>query len=286
MITPAEYTRVARAIAWLGEHAEQKPSLPEAARAAGLSGAHFQRIFTQWAGISPKRFLQARTAERALELLRDGRAVLDAAYEAGLSGSSRLHDLVVHAEAVTPGQVKARGRGVRITYGWSRSPFGAALIATTDVGLCHLAFEPEDGSETAVAELRSRWPAATMSRDDEAAGALAAKIFPGSLLTGGPLALHVRGTNFQLKVWDALLRVPLGGATSYGALARDIGMPVASRAVGSAVGGNPISWLIPCHRVLRGDGGLGGYAWGPARKRAMLVWERLQADERPSAVRA
>jgi AraC family transcriptional regulator of adaptative response/methylated-DNA-[protein]-cysteine methyltransferase len=251
--------------------------LSDAATAAGLSDAHFQRLFTQWAGISPKRFLQAKTADVALELLRGGRSVLDAAYDAGLSGPSRLHELVLHAEAVTPGQLKSRGAGLTITFGWQATPFGDALLAATPTGLCHLAFASNGGRAAAEHDLRERWHAAKFVRDDNAVAPLAARAFPDSALRGGPLAIHVRGTNFQLRVWNALLSIPPGTTTSYGALAREIGNPAASRAVGTAVGDNPISWLIPCHRVLRADGGIGGYAWGVERKRTMLVWEALRA---------
>lgn len=279
MIAPSDYTRIARAIEWLDAHASQHPALGDAARAAGLSGAHFQRLFTQWAGISPKRFLQARTAETALQLLREGRPVLDAAYEAGLSGPSRLHDLVLHAEAVTPGELKSRGAGLEIRYGWQSTPFGNALLAVTPRGLCFLAFAAEGGHSAALEDLRGRWPSADLIRDDDAVAPLASRAFPDSVQRGGgPLALHVRGTNFQLRVWDALLRIPAGATTNYATIAREVGNPTAPRAVGNAVGANPISWLIPCHRVLRGDGGLGGYAWGVERKRSMLVWEQLQRN--------
>lgn len=277
MIAPSDYTRIARAIEWLDTHASDKPALVDAARSAGLSGAHFQRVFTRWVGISPKRFLQARAADDALRLLRAGRSSLEAAYETGLSGPSRLHDLVLHAEAVTPGELKRRGEGLRIRYGWHETPFGDALIAATDRGLCFLAFADRGGRTGAVSDLRSRWPAATLEQDERGTTGLAAKAFPESIARGGPLALHVRGTNFQLKVWNALLRVPAGTTTTYADIARAVGQARAARAVGSAVGANPISWLIPCHRVLRGDGGLGGYAWGPSRKRVMLAWEGLKS---------
>lgn len=276
MIAPSDYTRIGRAIAWLEENARKHPALSDAASAAGLSEAHFQRLFTQWAGISPKRFLQSRTADVALDLLRRGSSVLDAAYDAGLSGPSRLHELVLHAEAVTPGQLKSRGAGLTITFGWHATPFGDTLFARTPVGLCHLAFASEGGRAAGERDLRARWPSATFSRDDASIAPLAARAFPESLRRGGPLAIHVRGTNFQLRVWKALLSIPPGTTTNYGALAREIGNPSASRAVGTAVGDNPVSWLIPCHRVLRADGGIGGYAWGVERKRTMLVWEALR----------
>jgi AraC family transcriptional regulator of adaptative response/methylated-DNA-[protein]-cysteine methyltransferase len=278
MIAPSDYTRIARAISWLNENAQRHPALADAAGAAGLSTTHFQRLFTQWAGISPKRYLQAHTADVALDLLRGGRSVLDAAYAAGLSGPSRLHDLVLHAEAVTPGQLKSRGAGLMITFGWHATRFGDALLAVTPVGLCHLAFASPGGRSAAEADLRSRWQAASFARDDHSLAVIAARAFPESVMNGGPLALHVRGTNFQLRVWKALVGVAPGTITNYGTLAREIGNPAASRAVGTAVGDNPISWLIPCHRVLRADGGIGGYAWGVERKRSMLVWEALQLE--------
>lgn len=274
---------MARAIAWLDAHAAEGPTLEGAARAAGLSAAHFQRLFTRWAGISPKRFVQARAADRATQLLRRGTPALDAAFGAGLSGPARLHDLIVHAEAVTPGEMRARGERVEIVYGWHPSPFGDAMLAATPRGLCFLAFAPEGGRRAVLDDLRSRWPAATLRRDDSATATLAARAFPGSLHRGGPLALHVRGTNFQLRVWNALLQIPSAATTTYGELASTIGSPGAARAVGSAVGANPISWLIPCHRVLRGDGALGGYAWGPERKRTILWWERTRAPMPPPA---
>lgn len=276
MIAPSDYTRIARAIDWLEKHAATRPALADAARASGLSPAHFQRLFTQWAGISPKRFLQAKTAEAAMRLLRDGRPILDVSYEAGLSGPSRLHDLLVHAEAVTPGELKTGGAGLVIQYGLYPTPFGEAMIAATARGLCFLSFVQGANRAKALRELKGRWSAARIERDDDSLAPFARRAFPETVKRGGPLSLHIRGTNFQLKVWNALLHVPHGETTTYSVIARGIGEPDAQRAVGSAVGANPISWLIPCHRVLRGDGSLGGYAWGPERKRAMLVWEGLQ----------
>jgi AraC family transcriptional regulator of adaptative response/methylated-DNA-[protein]-cysteine methyltransferase len=276
MIAPSDYTRIARAIEWLDSHASARPSLSDAARASGLSPAHFQRLFTQWAGISPKRFLQARTAETAMRLLRDGRPTLDAAYDAGLSGPSRLHDLMVHSEAVTPGELKTGGAGLVIQYGLYPTPFGEALIAATARGLCYLAFVQGGNRAEPLRELKRRWSVARIERDDDSLAPFARRAFPETVKRGGPLSMHIRGTNFQLRVWNALLQLRPGETTTYATIATSIGEPSAQRAVGSAVGANPISWLIPCHRVLRGDGGLGGYAWGPDRKRAMLVWEGLQ----------
>jgi AraC family transcriptional regulator of adaptative response/methylated-DNA-[protein]-cysteine methyltransferase len=275
-VPTADYHRISHALAWLDANAGTRPSLVDAARAAGLSPAHFQRVFTRWVGISPKRFIQSRIADDAGRLLRNGRATLDAAYAAGLSGNSRLHDLVIHAEAVTPGDVRRGGHGLSISYGWHDTPFGDALLAATTHGICFLAFADRGDRTAALDDLRGRWPNAAFARDDAGTAPLATRAFPGSVSRGGPLALHVRGTNFQLKVWNALLSIPSSATSTYADIADAIGKPSAPRAVGSAVGANPISWLIPCHRVLRGDGALGGYAWGPQRKRVMLAWEHLR----------
>lgn len=282
MSARADYLRIARALEWLDAHAAQRPPLADVARAAGLSEAHFQRLFTRWVGISPKRFVQARLADSVIALLRNGRTALDTALEAGLSGPARLHDLVLHAEAVSPGDVRRGGEGLTIRYGWHETPFGDALIAATPHGIGHLAFAERAGRADAEADLRRRWPRTTFTRDQRTTAAIAARAFPESLKRGGPLALHVRGTNFQLRVWKALLTIPGHATTTYADLAHAIGAPGAPRAVGNAVGANPISWLIPCHRVLRGDGSLGGYAWGPERKRTMLAWERARSATLPA----
>jgi AraC family transcriptional regulator of adaptative response/methylated-DNA-[protein]-cysteine methyltransferase len=254
-----DYARVERAIRFLDAHRNEQPSLAAVARQAGLSESHFQRLFTRWAGISPKRFVQHQTAEVLKTLLRTNRSVLDAAYEAGLSGPSRA------------------GQGLTIAYGFHPSPFGECLVATTPHGICHLAFTDPISRREAVDRLRHDWPRATIVADQKGTALAAARAFPapGERATPG-LSIHVKGTNFQLKVWRALLSVPDGETTTYGALAAAIDEPDASRAVGNAVGKNPISWLIPCHRVLRSTGALGGYAWGPDRKRVMLVMERAR----------
>lgn len=272
----ADYARVERAIRYLDAHRAAQPSLAVVARHVGLSESHFQRLFTRWAGISPKRYVQHQTAALLTSLIRNEASVLDAAYEVGLSGPSRAHDLILNAEAVTPGDVARAGAGLRIAYGFHPSPFGECLVATTSRGICHMAFVQPVSREAALARLRHDWPLATLVPDQRGTAAAAARAFPapGARATPG-LSLHVKGTNFQLKVWRALLAIPDGGVTTYGALAAAIDEPGASRAVGNAVGRNPVSWLIPCHRVLRSTGALGGYAWGPDRKRVMLAWERL-----------
>lgn len=275
-----DYQRVERAIRYLDANRATQPSLAAVARHVGLSESHFQRLFTRWAGISPKRYVQHQTAQVLVSLLRDDRSVLDAAYEAGLSGPSRAHDLVVNAEAVTPGELARAGDGLRIAYGFHPTPFGDAMVATTPRGICHLAFVAPVRRADALARLRADWPRAELVPDQAATRAAAAAAFPapGSMPMPG-LALHVKGTNFQLKVWRALLAIPDGGATTYGALADAIDEPGAARAVGNAVGANPVAWVIPCHRVLRSTGALGGYAWGTDRKRVMLAWERIRARE-------
>jgi AraC family transcriptional regulator of adaptative response/methylated-DNA-[protein]-cysteine methyltransferase len=278
----SDYARIERAIRYLDDRRAAQPSLGEVARHAGLSEAHFQRLFTRWAGISPKRFVQHQTAAVLTALLRERRSVLDASFEVGLSGPSRAHDLVLNAEAVTPGDVSRAGAGLRIAYGFHPSPFGECLVATTPHGICHLAFTGPVSRAEALDRLRAEWPRAEIVADQRGTAVAAAKAFPGPGASPSPgLAIHVKGTNFQLKVWRALLAIPDGGLTTYGAIAAEIGEPNASRAVGNAVGQNPVSWLIPCHRVLRSTGALGGYAWGPDRKRVMLALEQVRAPARP-----
>ncbi len=276
----ADYERVERAIRFLGENAEHRPSLAEVARSAGLSPAHFQRLFTRWAGISPKRFLQFLAKEHASERLRRSATVLDAAYEAGLSGPGRLHDLLVATEAATPGELASGGRGVTVSWGFHPTPFGECLLGMTARGICHLSFVDRGGRRDTLAELRRRWPRASLREGRTLVSRTAERVFAG---TGcGKLHLHLAGTNFQLKVWEALLRIPPGAATTYGDVARRIGRPTAARAVAGAVGANPVAWIIPCHRVLRSIGTLGGYRWGVERKRVMLGWEAARAPLSPA----
>lgn len=275
---PSDYQRIEQALDYLTEHFREQPRLAEVAAQLGLSEHHFQRLFSRWAGVSPKRFLQYLTAEYARSLLQNSHSVLDAAFAAGLSGGGRLHDLTVNLHAVTPGELQSRGAGLRIGYGSHPTPFGDCLLAATSRGICALSFHNPTELEAALAELRQRWAGARFEADPAATAALTAQIFasnPGE--QPGPLHLLVQGTNFQLRVWEALLRLPAGTATSYGDLAERIGAPRAARAVGSAVGQNPIAYLIPCHRVIRASGVLGEYRWGSLRKQALLGWEAAQS---------
>lgn len=261
--------RVERAIRFLEENRQRQPELCEVAASVGLSEFHFQRIFKRWAGVSPKRFLQFLTAEHARRLLDGSRSVLDAAYAAGLSGPGRLHDLTVNVHALTPGELQRQGEGTLVRYGFHPSPFGECLLMETDRGICGLAFVTEAGRDETLADLAARWPRADLVRDDRATLKTAEQVFAGA----SGVTLDVRGTNFQIRVWEALLLVPEGTLTTYGGLARAIDAPQAARAVGSAVARNPISYLIPCHRVIRASGAFGNYRWGPARKKTMVGFE-------------
>lgn len=266
-----QYEAVARAIAFIRANAAHQPELAEIAAAAHLSEFHLQRLFSAWAGLSPKRFLQYLTKEHALALLRGSANVLDTALDAGLSGPGRLHDLMVSCEALTPGEIRTRGAGVELHHGFAPTPLGKALFAWTPRGLCHLAFVDGD-ADAQLTLLCKDWPAANFVRDDAGAVELAARIFTATP-TPGRLHLLLRGTNFQIKVWEALLKIPPAALLSYGQLAGHLGQPRAARAVGSAVAANSIAYLIPCHRVIRGDGICSDYRWGAERKLALRAWE-------------
>jgi AraC family transcriptional regulator of adaptative response/methylated-DNA-[protein]-cysteine methyltransferase len=270
----ADYRRVEKAIRFLEKNFPRHPSLAEVAAAGNLSEYHFQRLFSRWVGISPKRFLQYLTKEYAKKLLENSTNILDVAYASGLSGAGRLHDLFVTCEAVTPGQYKSGGAGLSIAYGFHPSPFGPCLLAVTDRGICGLSFVQDDAPKALIETLRQRWPEALLRREPERTAALVPQIFAASPdLRPAPLHVYVRGTNFQIRVWEALLKIPLGKAVTYEDIARHIGLPRAARAVGNAVGRNPVPFLIPCHRVIRKVGDFGNYGEGPARKKAILGWE-------------
>ena len=314
-----DFARIARAIRYLDEHFREQPRLEDVAAHAGLSEFHFNRLFRRWAGVTPKQYLAAVTGVAARDALAGNSSVLDAAYSVGLSGPGRLHDLVVTLDAMTPGEMKAEGEGLTVSFGYSNTPFGKALFAVTERGLLHLGFVDVGGEIAALDSLRARVPRATFERDDDVARDLATHIWgsagdtqsgaSGGLGTGRhagrhtgrddigrgvgkragrrkPLRLNLPGTNFQLKVWQALIDLGSRDHTSYGELASAIGCAGSSRAVGGAVGANPVAWLIPCHHVLRKSGGLGGYHWGEDRKRAMLAWEAMAREPNPQVTSA
>ena len=272
---------VAAAIRYLVEHYADQPSLEEVAAIAGLHPHHFQRIFKRWAGISPKRFAQYLTVEHAKALLTDDESVLGTALDVGLSGPGRLHDLFVACEAMTPGEYKARGRDLVIRYGVHDGPFGRVVIGLTDRGICWLGFA--EAAADPAAELSAEWGAATLVRDDAAVAGIADRVFGGGDPQGRMPPLLLRGTNFQVKVWQALLRIPPGRVASYQQVAEAIGSPGAVRAVGSAVGHNPVAVIIPCHRVILKSGAIHNYRWGEARKRALLAWEAGQREQAGAA---
>jgi AraC family transcriptional regulator of adaptative response/methylated-DNA-[protein]-cysteine methyltransferase len=313
-----DYERIARLIRYLDERHTEQPDLAALAECAALSQFHLHRLFSAWAGITPKDFLQCLTLSHAKDLLRRGESVLGAALEAGLSGPGRLHDLCVSLDAASPGELKSGGEGWTISAGFAESPFGKCLIASSPRGICHLSFvedlPPWENARVAIARLQDDWPEAKIDRDDGAAARLAARIFarniaadqrgtgilpvatnaaefsaagkmpvPLSRATSPVLRAFVRGTPFQVRVWRALLQVPSGAIVSYGKLAAALGRPTAARAVGSAVAQNSIAYLIPCHRVIRETGVIGDYRWGHVRKRVMLAWETHQTASEPIA---
>jgi AraC family transcriptional regulator, regulatory protein of adaptative response / methylated-DNA-[protein]-cysteine methyltransferase len=279
-----DFARIARAIRYIDENFRAQPRLAAIAASARLSEFHFNRLFRRWAGVTPRQYLAFITAHAARSALESATSVLEAAYAVGLSGPGRLHDLLVTLDAVTPGELKGGGRGLELTCGFSDTPFGRALLASSPRGLSHLSFVEAGAEAAAIAALRTSWPNARTMRDDDVAGELALRIWGGSAGRQQrhpvPLKLAVKGTNFQLKVWRGLIELGGSGPTTYEALARAADIEGAPRAVGNAVGANTVAWLIPCHNVLRKNGALGGYRWGPDRKRAMIAWQALH---RPNA---
>lgn len=276
---PFQYDLMAAALKYIEDRAQDQPTLDQVAAAIGLSPAHFQRVFSQWVGVSPKRYLQYLTLDHAKRLLAERFTVLDATFESGLSSPGRLHDLFIRWEAMTPGAYARRGAGLTIRWGWFGTPFGEALAMGTDRGLCGLAFSAEMGREAAFADMASRWPDAALAEDPAALGPWIDAALGGT----GEIPLAPIGAPFQVKVWEALMAIPSGHVTTYSQIAQVIGRPAAVRAVGTAVGRNPISWLIPCHRAMRRDGGLGGYHWGLPVKRAMMAWEAARSDSAATA---
>jgi AraC family transcriptional regulator of adaptative response/methylated-DNA-[protein]-cysteine methyltransferase len=274
---PYHYDLAARAIQTIDAEGGRNLALNDLAERMAMSPAHFQRMFSQWVGVSPKRYQQYLTLDHAKSLLAERYTVLDTALETGLSGGGRLHDLFLKWEAMSPGEFAQKGRGLTIRFGWFDGPFGEMLVMGTDRGICGMAFTAECGRDEAMRDMTSRWPEATYQED---APHLADWV-KAAIGQTAEARLHIIGAPFQIKVWEALLSVPSGHVTTYSEIARSIGHPKAVRAVGTAVGRNPVSWLIPCHRALRKSGGLGGYHWGLPVKRALLAWEsaRLEAAE-------
>jgi AraC family transcriptional regulator of adaptative response/methylated-DNA-[protein]-cysteine methyltransferase len=279
-----DYERIARVIRYLDEHHTEQPALSQLAGCVGLNLFHFHRLFSTWAGVTPKDFLQCLTLAHAKQLLRQGESVLDTALTAGLSGPGRLHDLCVNLESASPGEMKSGGALWTINAGFAESPFGTCLVAESPRGICHLSFVETGIESTTWSILQNDWPNAQFRRNDSKAARIIRQIFapPADEGSRTPLRALVKGTPFQLRVWRALLQIPAGQLTTYGRMAGAVGKPAAARAVGAAVGQNPLACLIPCHRVIRETGVVGGYRWDRTRKRALLAWEsaREQAAAR------
>jgi AraC family transcriptional regulator, regulatory protein of adaptative response / methylated-DNA-[protein]-cysteine methyltransferase len=273
-----DYSVVRRAVAYISERWRAQPEIEAIAHAAGVTPDELHHLFRRWAGLTPKAFLQALTLDHARRLLRQSASVLDAAYEVGLSGPGRLHDLFVTHEAMSPGQWKAGGEGLTLAYGFHPSPFGTALVTATARGLAGLAFADAGEESKALDDMRRRWPRAEFRADTAGTAALARRVFEPKLWQRDrPLRVVMIGTDFEVRVWETLLKVPMGGATTYSDIAAHVHAPKAARAVGAAVGKNPIAFVVPCHRVIGKGGDLTGYHWGLTRKRAMLGWEAGQA---------
>ncbi len=268
-----QYQQIARAIDYLYINFRSQPSLDEVAAQVNMSAFHFQRMFTEWAGISPKRFLQFLTTDYLKHRITGFDNLLDAADAAGLSSQSRVYDLFVNLEAVTPQEYKEKGSGIQIEYGFHATPFGECIIGVTGRGICHLSFLQEDNRSTAIEELEKAWGNASVRENSRNTELMANAIFHRKPGTQEKLSVLVKGTNFQVKVWNALLEVPYGTVSTYQSIARRIEEPKAMQAVGSAVGANPVAYLIPCHRIIRKNLIIGEYHWGPERKKAMLGWE-------------
>lgn len=270
-----DYDRVASVIRFLDKHHTEQPGLAEVAEQVGLSSSHFHRLFRSWAGVTPKDFLQCLTLARVKQMLRDGESVLEAALNGGLSGPGRLHDLCLNLESATPGELKSGGAQWTLDAGFAESLFGTCLLAIGPHGICHLSFVDVGGRREAWSQLKQDWPNAHVRRNDSAARRMTRRIFvrPRGGHSAPPLRACVQGTDFQVRVWRALIQVPPGGLVSYGGLAAAAGCPNAARAVGTAVGHNPLAYLIPCHRVIRETGVIGDYRWGRVRKQALVAWE-------------
>ncbi|MEZ4962888.1 MAG: methylated-DNA--[protein]-cysteine S-methyltransferase [Saprospiraceae bacterium] len=272
------YERIAEAIAYIREHFREQPNLDEVAQRVYLSPFHFQRLFSEWAGVSPKKFLQYISVEYAKGILKNTQATLfDAAHETGLSGTGRLHDMFINIEGMTPGEYKNGGENLSINFSFAESPFGHLLVASTLKGICHMAFT--DDETAAMEALKSQFPNARFRQMVDLQQQNALHIFAQDWSRLNQVKLHLKGTDFQLKVWETLLKIPMGGLSTYGQIAEQIQQPRASRAVGTAIGSNPVAYLIPCHRVIRSEGTFGGYHWGSDRKTAILGWEFSKTEK-------
>jgi AraC family transcriptional regulator, regulatory protein of adaptative response / methylated-DNA-[protein]-cysteine methyltransferase len=269
------YNRIAAAIDYIQTHFKQQPDLDEVAEKIHLSPFHFQRLFTEWAGVSPKKFLQYTSIQYAKNMLKDQQATLfDAAYETGLSGTGRLHDLFIKIEGMTPGEFKNGGENLFINYSYAETPFGNILVASTNKGICYMAFA--DDEKQALIDLQNHFPKARFKQMVDIIQQNALYVFTHDWSKLHQIKLHLKGTDFQLKVWETLLKIPMGQLSTYGNIAAQIKNPNASRAVGTAIGCNPVAFLIPCHRVIQSTGTFGGYMWGPTRKTAIIGWEAAQ----------
>jgi AraC family transcriptional regulator of adaptative response/methylated-DNA-[protein]-cysteine methyltransferase len=273
-----DYDRIAEAIAYINDNFKSQPGLEELADKIHVSPFHFQRLFTEWAGVSPKKFLQYITVEHAKKMLKEKNAsLLDTAFDSGLSGTGRLHDLFINIEGMTPGEYKKGGENLAINYSFAESPFGNILVASTDKGICHIAFADEETS--AFSELNNMFPNAAFRQVVDLAQQNALYIFTHDWGKLNQIKLHLKGTAFQLKVWETLLKIPMGRLSTYGQIAKQIHLPNGSRAVGTAIGDNPVAFLIPCHRVIQSTGVFGQYHWGSVRKKAIIGWEAARTED-------
>lgn len=266
-----DYERIEKAIGFLARNFKEQPDLDEVARQVYLSPFHFQRLFKEWAGVSPKKFLQFLSIEYAKKLLRQNRSLLDTSFETGLSGTGRLHDLFISIEGMTPGTYKSGGQDLPINYSFAETLFGDVLIASTEKGICHLAFL--DDKHLELQRLRQQFPGATLTQKTDLVQQNALRFFSSDWSDLQQVKLHLKGTPFQLKVWQSLLKIPFGGVTTYASIAQSVQSPGASRAVGTAIGANPVAFLIPCHRVIKSSGVIGEYHWGATRKNVLFGWE-------------
>lgn len=267
----SNYSRIAQAIEYIQNNYKSQPGLDEVAAKVNLSPFHFQRLFSDWAGVSPKKFLQYVTVQHAREMLKDQSTLSDVAFETGLTGTGRLHDLFINIEGMTPGEFKNGGGNLSINYSYAESPFGNIIVASTPKGICYLAFA--DDELTAFNVLKGKFPKATYKQMVDLAQQNILYIFSHDWSKLSEIKLHLKGTPFQLKVWETLLKIPAGKLTTYGTIAKSIDQPSASRAVGTAIGDNPVAYLIPCHRIIQSSGAFGGYHWGGVRKAAIIGWE-------------